>query len=305
MINLGNVITITYSWHKNYKHGICGHTYEAIEYYYILSKFYECKILLVDLDIDVFRSAIENKYSFSTEEVQDIISSTVFKNTEEVHDKKIISEAVLVLDGFYYPDYNPFITSNLSCFACYVKDLYKFNIKNLSVLQDDRIYDKSYNTINYVKKILFDKIKKPREIQRERPISLLYTTTGCRKFDISKYSPNDVVCLTNGTKLQGYTYLKMPVKNIFECFDKYIYTPVSTEFDCSPRFIAECKYFGKEVVYDIDYYDIGLETRKKDLENLESLHLREDDYIVEFFKEVRCKKNTMQKNTMQKIRCKK
>jgi len=291
MINMGNVITITYSWHKNYNHGVCGHLYEAIDYYFVLSKFYKCKILLVvDFDANFFRRVIENKYSFSAEEVQDIIDNTLFENVNYIWCKKIISEAVLVLDGFYYSDYNPFITSKLSCFACYVRDLYKFNIKNLIVLQDYRIYPEIGSTINYVKKILFDKIKRPKEIKREHLISLLYTTTGCRDFDISKYNPRDVICLTNGKKIPGYIYISMPVSNIFECFDKYIYTPVSTQFDCSPRFIAECKYFGKEVIYDIDYYDIGLETRKKDLENLESLHLREDDYIVEFFKDVSCKK---------------
>ena len=117
--------------------------------------------------------------------------------------------------------------------------------------------------------------------------TLIYATTGPRAIDIRKYPSEEIICVTDDKKIEGYKYLDIPVDNVFNEFNKYLYTPVSSKFDCSPRFIVECKYFNKEVEYDIDYNDIGLETRKYDIENnFESLFLREDDFIVKFMEKM-------------------
>ena len=75
-----------------------------------------------------------------------------------------------------------------------------------------------------------------------------------------------------------------PVDNLFDKFSTYIYTPVPRKWDCSPRFIAECKYYGKEVIYhNIDYWDVdlGLYWRKHDIDNeFDSLFLRDADEII-------------------------
>jgi hypothetical protein len=82
----------------------------------------------------------------------------------------------------------------------------------------------------------------------------------------------------------------MPVENIFEKFDTYIYTPTKGSFDCSPRFIAECKYYNKNIIYhDIDEnylnVDTGLKFRKYDIDNnFKSLLLNENDEIVSILK---------------------
>jgi len=284
MLKYPDDIIITYTW--EYEHGLCGHTYEAIEYFYILSKFFNCKILLVNFDKNYFRKIIERKYIFTKKEIDFILSNTIFISKEDIKDKKIFAKSVLVLDGFYYENQNKqFITPNLVCFACYHRRPIDLKI-NCTILQDYRIYPIADNTINYTKKILLDKLKKPKNIKREKPISLLYLTKSSRFIDVRKYNPEEVICLTDGEKIQGYKYIDMPVDNIFEHFDKYIYTPVKQKFDCSSRFIVECKYFNKEVIYDIDYIDIGLEVRKKDLNNLDNLKLTENDYIVEFFRKI-------------------
>jgi hypothetical protein len=49
---------ITYSWSTT-NHGICGHTFEAIDYYILLSKHIKCAILLCeDITPETFRMAI-------------------------------------------------------------------------------------------------------------------------------------------------------------------------------------------------------------------------------------------------------
>lgn len=40
----------------------------------------------------------------------------------------------------------------------------------------------------------------------------------------------------------------LPLDNIFNEFDTYIYTPTSKNWDCSSRLIPECKFFNKEVI---------------------------------------------------------
>jgi len=290
-IKMGNVLTITYIWLEHYDHGVCGHTYEVIEYFYILRKHIPTKILLVvSFDLDYFRRIIESKYDFSKEEVDEIIENTtlIYKPIPVISFKpletQIFSNLVLVTNGFYEGQQSPFVCKKIVCFPCYNKYVNLLNIPNLIILQDDRIYPKSANSIHYVKKILLDKIKKPT-MSKNR--TLIYATTGPRAIDIRKYPSEEIICVTDDKKIEGYKYLDIPVDNVFNEFNKYLYTPVSSKFDCSPRFIVECKYFNKEVEYDIDYNDIGLETRKYDIENnFESLFLREDDFIVKFMEKM-------------------
>ena len=79
-----------------------------------------------------------------------------------------------------------------------------------------------------------------------------------------------------------------PIEDLFEKFDTYIYTPVNRKFDCSPRLVTECFFQGKKVFKDLDYYDIGLETRYFDcVHNLESLNLIEGDAIIDIINKVR------------------
>ena len=81
----------------------------------------------------------------------------------------------------------------------------------------------------------------------------------------------------------------MPVKNLFERFSTYIYTPTTAKRDCSPRFPAECKFYEKNVEYFcIDYIedDLGLYYRRQDIDNnFDSLFLRPDDDIIQLLRD--------------------
>jgi len=61
-------------------------------------------------------------------------------------------------------------------------------------------------------------------------------------------------------------------------FDTYIYTPVQRQFDCSPRLVTECFLHKKNVLIDLPYVDIGLQTRYNDCKkDIEQLNLKEND----------------------------
>jgi hypothetical protein len=85
-------------------------------------------------------------------------------------------------------------------------------------------------------------------------------------------------------QIENFNLLKMPVENLMNRFGTYIYTPIKRKKDCSPRFIAECKFYKKNVIFhNIDYLeeDLGLKWRIHDIENnFESLFLKENDEII-------------------------
>jgi hypothetical protein len=56
ILNLDNNydLWLSYTWSKN-NHGICGHTFEVIDYYYILKKHFKVGILIgEDIDWEIF-----------------------------------------------------------------------------------------------------------------------------------------------------------------------------------------------------------------------------------------------------------
>lgn len=57
--------------------------------------------------------------------------------------------------------------------------------------------------------------------------------------DLSEYFDVDVVIVPE---------CDLPIDNILEEFDTYIYTPTEKNWDCSSRLIAECYHFGKGLV---------------------------------------------------------
>lgn len=79
-------------------------------------------------------------------------------------------------------------------------------------------------------------------------------------------------------------FIKPPVCNLFNRFSAYVYTPVPRKFDCSPRFLAECVHYGREVIFhNIDYWDEdkGLYWRWWDIQHdFQSLSLTDNDDIV-------------------------
>jgi hypothetical protein len=94
-----------------------------------------------------------------------------------------------------------------------------------------------------------------------------------------------------GVDTGSIKYHVVPVRDLWNKFLVYYYTPTRSG-DCSPRFLAECRHYNKPVsldpVVDTTEYmesDPGLRVRLLDIEeSWDSLHLREDDEIIDILK---------------------
>ena len=282
---------LSYSWSDN-NHGICGHTYEVIDYYHILKNHFKVGILLCeDIDWETFELSIKSKYNFTDIELQDIKDNTVFNNRPDL----IKGSNILFKDGgVVNMETITLLFNNIFYFACGNKEIKDNDKDNVYILQDDRVYEPvKRNGFNYKKRILFDRLK---PIGDSKDQVLIYATKNCRHIsnftDYTKYGKIIAIVNSIPKSESGIEFLMPPVDNIFEQFNTYVYTPIPRKWDCSPRFIAECKHYGKKVIYhNIDYWeeDHGLRVRKWDIDNdFDSLHLKDNDDIIEILKGVIC-----------------
>jgi len=282
-------IYLTYSWNYT-NHGICGHTFEVIDYYLLLKNHFNIGILLQEnIDQEIFRKAISEKYNLDDIEIQDILDNTVYHYKSKI----IKCKNLIVVDGAIYSlKKQSLLCDNVFLFGCGDKDIINVNKKNWHVLLDHRIYGE-YG-INYIKKINFKRLKFPSYSDKK---TLIYATESSRYLSreyveklVSKYPDNFIIICNEIDKyrdIKNTEIVKPPINNLSSRFDKYLYTPTLLKNDCSPRFIAECKYFKKEVeYYDIDYLekDLGLKYRIQDLKNIGDISLEEDDEIIEILK---------------------
>jgi len=287
-----------------YTHGVSGHLYELIDYFYICStNGLSCAILLADgVKKDVFKRAILDKYSFTESEVDNILSNTI----ECFQPRIILTKNICIVDGSWRVLNCTIYADNAFLLRCSEDDFTYFSnsksIKKSHVMQDFKLYPERFETlnivvVNYIKKILWGKYKTPAPVKTDT--GLLYLTTNCRAIDvnavekiINKGICNNYLIVTNNPiiykplEAPDVKIVQAPVKDIFEQFDTYIYTPTELQSDCSPRFIVECAVFGKSVVYEIDYICKGIERRKEDILNdLSSLELTNTDFFVTYTKE--------------------
>lgn len=277
---------LTYSWSNN-NHGICGHTFEVVDYFYILKQHFNVGIMLCeDITWDVFEAAIINKYDFTADEIATIKSKTIFHNRPRL----LRGKNILFVDGGVINTSSvTLFFDHIFYFACGNREVKDNTTPNVYILQDDRAYEPvAVNGINYKKRILFSRLK---TIGTAENNLLVYATKNCRAFtdfeSLKQYGMPIVAIINKETQplpVDGVTFLTPPVDNLFEKFTTYAYTPVPRKWDCSPRFIAECKHYQKEVVYhNIDYWDVdrGLYWRKWDIDHdFDSLQLLPTDDII-------------------------
>jgi hypothetical protein len=249
--------------------------------------------LAEDIDLD----GVLSKYNFTEEEIDDFHANVVYSDKP----KLLKGSNILFVDGGIINNSDKtLLFDRILYFACGNKEIANNTKENVYVLQDDRVYDPVLvNGINYKKKILFDKFKRLRRPNLRNV--LMYGTKNCKDISLDlykKYSkkfPNStILAVTNEENKQddfdNVTFLVPPVEDLFNKFQLYVYTPVARKWDCSPRILAECKYYNKDVVYhDIDYWDEdkGLYWRKWDIDNdFDSLFLTEDDDLVPILRDI-------------------
>lgn len=284
---------LTYTWHGE-NHGICGHTFEVIDYFLLLKNHFKVAILLQeDIDYGILDKAIREKYNLSEQTIKEIHDNTLYHKRPTL----LRGSNILVTDGSMHALQNcTLLFDNVFLFGCYDRNITKVNKKNWFPLLDHRVYGEF--GINYIKKINFKALAVPEKMENR---TLIYATEGARNLEpeyvrqlVSKYDDEFILIAYKTYLYEGIdrlTAIAPPVPKINEAFNKYLYTRTVFRSDCSPRFIAECKYFGKQVeFYDIDYFDqdLGLYYRMKDLDELEKISLNEDDEIINILKERIC-----------------
>lgn len=287
-----------------YTHGVSGHLYEMIDYYYICRLHnIKCAVLLADgITKEIFTTAILDKYNFTEAELWDILS-----NTFECYRPRIImANNVCIVDGSWRILNCVLYAENVFLLRCSEGDFSYFHnnktIKRTHLMQDFKLYPERFDDLNievvdYVKKILWGKYHTPRPVKTNT--ALLYLTTSMRATsaeNIQKIIDEDIcenyLIVTNNVDLYrslerpNVVVRQAPIKDIFEKFDTYIYTPTKWQIDCSPRFIVECAVYNKDVVYKIDYECKGIDRRKEDIQsNLDSLELTPDDFFISYVKQ--------------------
>lgn len=290
LINLRSydlVITTSY----NFKFGVCGHLFEMIEYYWAIKKWTNlnpCILLSDGTTLEEFDVALKTKY-------QDLIVENLIYHP---FPKLLMAKNLLIVDGYSNLSKNEIYSDNFFLLRCHEKDFSYFSNKKTKchLFQDFEIYDdipKNLIVLDYKKKILYSKFKK---IEGEvEDCSMFYLTDVSRFISeddlndvINKYSIKNEIIFTNKPELYKLikTY-KVPVPDMWNKFSTYVYTKLPAKKDCSNRFILECMYYGKNVLYDIDYFDKALEVRKKD--GIEKTSLTEDDFLVKYINEqIKC-----------------
>lgn len=263
-------LVITQSFEIN--HGISGHLFEMIEYFYHLKfiKKINCCILICDnLSEQSFFDAIYQKYNFSEEECHVIESNIYFKFQPKV----VICNSILFVDGSLRNKDCDLLAKKIIFFRC--SDNMYLDKADV-VLQDYDIYPELNNSMHYKKKILFSKFKKIKKTSSTN-IGMFYINSHYKKmsfndientiksyiFDSYLILSNEIIAVPDRCIIE-----KTPFNNLWESFDTYIYFAKETsKIDCSPRFVAECNFYKKDVIYNRNgIVDIALDVRIADIE---------------------------------------
>jgi len=304
-----------------HREGVCGHLFEVIEYYYLLKDFDACIYLAYDkLSKEQFTNLIKNKYSFTDSEIKNILDHTLIQTNKEFMLNRIYdftpNKAVIlteVHDVIRLSNTGKAVISNkplLGLRCSLLPDQFERVANkrvgyNLKIFQDYRIYgDKlsKWETFDHKKRLLFSKYKKASNIQKDS--AFIYLSTECRHLSLDYikkitdyYEPSfDKIYLSvldknhySSVESNKIKLLVPPIDNFVELFDTFIYVPLERQFDCSPRLVPECYFYGKKVIlHDIDnnYPDKGLYWRKWDCDNnLKDLELTEEDSLIKYVKQ--------------------
>lgn len=267
-------------------HAVNGHVYELIDYFLYFNSLNLNVCILNNLyNVEIFDCALK-KYNIS----EDLKTSLLQNIIQYKYSRILRLNNILFVDGKQQWDKNIFIHGNINGFRCVEPSAFS---KFKNVFQDSRIYEDLPNSIHYVKKINFDYYK---EIKKSKHRTLLYLTSNCRMVSEQemlrirkKYPGMRFLIISDVDKpyfhFDNAEFRYVPVDILFEEFDTYMYTEVKDEChgDCSPRFIAECKFYGKEVIYENLTSSRGLEIRKYDIEhNFEKLFLTKNDPLADY-----------------------
>jgi len=276
------------------EHNISGHLFEMLEYWLCLKDIKKIKLLFANtyLTSDIIIQCAKDKYDITEKEIIELNDAIVVHNKLQVLHAP--STNFVVVDGnmFLFDD-KVLNCKNIFAIRCgNIEKTGKTKHKNFILLHDTRVYDDSavlretgLRVYHFTKKFMFNRFKEIRHVKNKK---MMYITKNCRDIeekDILPIIDSNTVIFTDSEQIQSKynsmcQTMLIPVQNMHEEFSTYIYTPVQRKFDCSPRLIAECKWYNKEVqLHNIDYTDKGLLQRIEDLENIDKLQMHVHDII--------------------------
>lgn len=105
-----------------------------------------------------------------------------------------------------------------------------------------------YRDKEYRMKLLFDRIKKPRDVKDQ-----VYLTYGpiLKNSGYDQKIDTDKVLKEKGIIKSVFLKKSSPTDNFFEQFNMLVYIKTAkSEWDTHPRIFVECAYFEKEIIYD-------------------------------------------------------
>ena len=286
LVNLRHYkVTLTTAYQPHF--GISGHLFEMIEYFmhFRYVKGIDACILISDgTSKEMFFKAIDDKYDLTQEELQQFKDHTYFEFKPFV----IYADTLLITNGSMRFEGADLFANKKLVFRCSNLEP-GLDRDDIILLQDPRIYEDMDNSVPYKKRMLFSKYKK---LEPKHPnVGMFYAKSNSKvmhrdefdylvdkhknRFDSFMLLTDQVIDVPDGVELR-----LVPVPDLWDSFGAYIYThKESTKLvDCSPRFVAECKFYGKELIIEAPQIDKGLAARLYDIEH-DDVWLREDDDI--------------------------
>jgi len=286
LVNLRHYrVTLTTAYQPHF--GISGHLYEMIEYFmhFRYDKNIDACILISDgTTRDMFFSAIDSKYDLTQDELQQFKDHTYFEFKPFV----IYADTLLITNGSMRFEGADLFARKKLVFRCSNLEP-GLDRDDITLLQDPRIYDDMSNSIPYKKRMMFSKYK---QLEPKHPnVGMFYAKSNSKvmhqdEFDylVDKHKErfDSFILLTDQETYvpEGVELRLVPVADLGDSFSTYIYTHKESTVlvDCSPRFHAECKHYGKELIIEAPEVDKGLAARLYDIEH-NDVWLREDDEI--------------------------
>lgn len=299
--------------------------YDTFEYFYLFKSMgYNCCFIMAvrpETEQQMMES-LKDRYDVNFDEIRDniyyfdfddvyyrfrskvfpIMCRTLFVPGSSAFDTIVTSKILLPHKSMYVMYDRPY--SGLSSEFHDRKSYYK----NVKILYDDRIMKKlsGFTNIPYKKKVNFS-IFKEIEKSDDRICLSLYCDHKCYDIDflstIIDEFPKDKFFLYTKTEgkyaIEYYSKLrsdrviveKAPVKDFMTKFNRFLYLSSIREFDPSPRIVAECRHYNKEViVYDqekLNKIKDGGYYRLLDCNDIDSITLNKKDEIVKIYEENR------------------
>jgi len=296
--------------------------YDTFEYFCLFKSLgYDCCFFMIvtpETEKDMMMS-LEDRYDFDDSFKEHIYHFDFFEATN-VYNKKIFP---LRCKTFFIPGVSALdcmISSNLlmaykTMYVMYdrpyeyLSDEFhrkKGFYKNINILYDSRIIDKlnGFRNIHYVKKINFSIFKRIEKSDDKTCLSL-YCDHKCYNVDfilkiIEEFKDQEFFIYTKSfgkfdikyyslIKNKRVTLEQAPISNFMEKFNRFLYLPSVRGFDPSPRLLAECKYYNKDIII---YGEERIKTIKDggyyrllDINKLEEVDLNKGDQIIGIYEE--------------------